>query len=606
MTQAVGDYELVRRIGSGGMAEVWMGRRAAVGGATKSVAIKFMASSMANNERHRRMFLDEARLSMMMSHSNVIQVFDAGQDTDRMYMVMEWVDGLNLAQLAQLMRGTEKRWSFSLVGYVIGEVLRGLSYAHNLHHEGQHLGIVHRDISPQNVLISLSGEVKLADFGVARLAVDETSGIHIKGKLRYMAPEHLAGDSKTPSVDLYGAGAILHEMLAGEKFRSGADEMALYHMILGGQLPELPSDDVPPELEQLRRALLQPKKEDRVPSADAALEMLEQWAGYRNAAGELSRLCRSFMGVQAPRSGIHQQALPATDPDRSIETAATGRASSGPMFSAGPASRDETEPGSRVFGAEERSATNIPPGPGTVSTWPPGMDVTHTAVRPRSTMSWVLLGVVGGALAIAGGTVAGVMLLRDSKDDARSLETAVASTEKPSQEADASDDSRPEPIEASPTPSEPQIPTPSIELEPPEEDAAVQAEAAAPEPEADETKAQGEPETEPEPETVPRARTSRPRKRPKKASKPEPPQQEAAPARVLFKLKSPLRLAYVRVDGGRSVALDPVGRIKVEPGRHKIDWRPSEDRPWVSGDMFSFDSGRSYTIRISSRGPMME
>ncbi|MBC8071482.1 MAG: serine/threonine protein kinase, partial [Deltaproteobacteria bacterium] len=308
MGHRVGEYELVRRIGSGGMAEVWMGQRALVGGATKSVAIKFIAASMAESSRHRKMFLDEARLSMLLSHSNIVQVFDAGQDGERMYMVMEWVDGLNLSQIVQLAKAAGWPISLSLVGYVVGEVLQGLSYAHELHHEGRQLGIVHRDISPHNVLVSLSGEVKLADFGVARLASDETSGVHIKGKLRYMAPEHLAGRTKSAKVDLFGVGAILHELLSGDRFRSEADEVALYHQILGGHTPPLERNDVPAELVALREGLLEPDENRRLPSADAALELLEQWPGYRSASGELGRMCRGFMGVEAPRSGLHMRA----------------------------------------------------------------------------------------------------------------------------------------------------------------------------------------------------------------------------------------------------------------------------------------------------------
>ncbi|MEM9462169.1 MAG: serine/threonine-protein kinase, partial [Myxococcota bacterium] len=330
----VGQYELVSRIGQGGMAEVWMGRRASVGGATKSVAIKFMSARVATDERHRRMFLAEARLSMLMNHSNVVQVFDAGEDQGRLYLVMEWIDGLNLAQLCELRRQSGEPWPIGLVGYVIGEVLRGLAYAHHLIHQGRTQCVVHRDVSPHNVLVSTSGEVKLADFGVARLAAEETSGLHIKGKLRYMAPEHLGGRSREPTVDLYGAGAILHELLSGQRFRDEASEVDLYGHILGGRIPPLHRAGVPPELVSLREGLLAAQVQQRIPSASRALEYLDAWAGYRNESAALGRLCRATMGVAGPRSGIEAAALVDVEAD-TVEPSVATR-TSGPYSQPGP------------------------------------------------------------------------------------------------------------------------------------------------------------------------------------------------------------------------------------------------------------------------------
>src|SRR5690606_9537970 len=123
------------------------------------------------------MFIEEARLSMLLTNSNVVQVFDVGEIDGECFMVMEWVDGLNLSELTNKMLRAGETVSIVVAAHIIGEVLRALAYAHGLHHDGAQATIVHRDVSPHNVLVSISGEVKLADFGVARLAREETSGL---------------------------------------------------------------------------------------------------------------------------------------------------------------------------------------------------------------------------------------------------------------------------------------------------------------------------------------------------------------------------------------------------------------------------------------------
>lgn len=562
------------------MAEVWMGRRDLVGGASKSVAIKFIAASMAGNDRHRKMFLDEARLSMLLSHSNVVQVFDAGQDGERMYMVMEWVDGLNLSQISQLARASGQALSMSLVGYVIGEVLQGLSYAHTLRHEGRQLGIIHRDISPHNVLVSLSGEVKLADFGVARLSTEETSGVHIKGKLRYMAPEHLAGRTKSPKVDLFGAGAILHELLAGDRFRAEADEVALYHQILGGVTPPLDRPDVPRELLELRLALLEPDENRRVPTADDALAMLEAWPGYRNAKGELSRMCRAFMGVDAPRSGLHVR------PERSgVSALADTEAPTAPTHTAAHGSREPTAPH-----GEGRTPV-------------PGGDVsTLIGVPPRRrVLPWVAG--IAGAMALATASAFGVAKLVQSKRADATV--ASAPVGEPTAEPTAEPPQTPAPA---PTPEVAATPSPS---------AGPERATATPTPDPTPTVSRPvEPEraspVEPAPATEPASKpgtkspkSGKPAARPEEPKKPTP-ATPAAKLDVVFRVSAPLRYAWVRIDGSSVFAVEPRATRSISAGSHTIDWRAEEANPWVSGGRFEFVAGTKPTIRLGSKGPSLE
>lgn len=303
----IGGYRLLREIGRGGMAEVWVARR--VSSATgKFVALKMVLPQYIGDERHSRMFATEALVSAPLSHSNIVQVFDEGEDNGRSYLVMEWVDGVDLARLhgdMVLLQHRDPYLRLRLAAYIVGQVLYGLSYAHKIEsHRGEGLGIVHRDISPQNILISVSGDVKVADFGIAHRMIEETSGLHVKGKLRYMSPEQLGGESHEPTVDLYAVGALLHELLDGKKFRSDVqDQLAMYRDVMTGAIPPLTVTDVPRELEDARRALLQPDPRKRVQTADAALLMLKRWAGYSEMKVELAMLCGVATGVVRPRTG---------------------------------------------------------------------------------------------------------------------------------------------------------------------------------------------------------------------------------------------------------------------------------------------------------------
>jgi serine/threonine protein kinase len=301
----LGGYTLTTRLGAGGMGEVWKGRRSALGGSAVDVAIKVLSPGTNDDLDARGMFLDEARLSMLLTNSNIIKVFDAAETEDKTcYLVMEWVDGLNLAELTGKMRKAGERLSDTIIAFIVGEVLKGLAHAHELRHEGKLHTIVHRDVSPQNVMLSVFGEVKIMDFGIARIASEDTSGLHVKGKIRYMAPEQLRGMSREPTVDLFAAGAILHELLDGAKFRGQIlDEGLLYGMVLGGESPAMTraADSIPKELDELRRGLLAANPRERVQTAREAFRRLATWPGYRDARFELDEIVRRFTGEVAPQ-----------------------------------------------------------------------------------------------------------------------------------------------------------------------------------------------------------------------------------------------------------------------------------------------------------------
>ncbi|MCA9681586.1 MAG: serine/threonine protein kinase [Myxococcales bacterium] len=303
--ESIGAYTLQRCIGEGGMGEVWLGRRPTTVGASKLVAIKLLARRHLEAEGMRELFVQEARLSMSLSHSNIVQVFDVVEEGDRCAMIMEWVDGLDLAQLCKRLRASGRRLSAVQSAFIVGKILRALAYAHELDHRGHKGRIIHRDVSPQNVMISVDGEIKLMDFGIARLTSDESSGARVRGKPRYMPPEQLAGKSREPTVDLFAVGAILHELLDNRKFRSqAADDGQLLGMIVKGWVPP-PTVAIPEALDQVRRGLLEPDAERRIASAREALARLGEWSEFRDVSFELEALVREFVPrAEASASGV--------------------------------------------------------------------------------------------------------------------------------------------------------------------------------------------------------------------------------------------------------------------------------------------------------------
>jgi serine/threonine protein kinase len=189
-------YTIVEKLEVGGMAEIFIAQSTSVGGIQKRVAIKRILPNLTKNPRFVNMFLDEARLCMYLNHANIVQVFDVGKADGTYFIVMEYVEGTNLRQLFQQMSETGYSLPVELAVYIMAEVCKGLAHAHeSTDMQGKALGIVHRDISPPNILISKSGEVKITDFGLAkaRTQIELTDPGVVKGKFSYLSPEAANG-----------------------------------------------------------------------------------------------------------------------------------------------------------------------------------------------------------------------------------------------------------------------------------------------------------------------------------------------------------------------------------------------------------------------------
>ena len=291
--RALGTYQLIRKIGTGGMAEVWSARRGSSLGGHKYVAIKILARHVADNPTYREMFIAEARLSLVLHHANIVTIFDVVEEEGECYMVMELVEGMTLSQLVRALAKRGERLPTEVAVYVVAELLRALAYAHGLETD-QGSMVVHRDVSPQNVMVSTSGEVKLMDFGIARFSTEETSGNLVKGKLQYMPPEQLSKRTRHATIDLFAVGGVLQELLEGKRFRGGLDQEVLLGMVFRGEVPE-PSVEIPPELDAVRLSLLEPDPDKRLATAKEALSLLYDWPGYRNASLALEEIVRQFV-----------------------------------------------------------------------------------------------------------------------------------------------------------------------------------------------------------------------------------------------------------------------------------------------------------------------
>ncbi|MFZ5893999.1 MAG: serine/threonine protein kinase [Myxococcota bacterium] len=308
----LGPYLLGERLGLGGMAEVYVGQRAGPHGFAKKFAIKRILPELAKDSRFVAMFVDEARICAALQHPNIVQVVDFGESQGELFMAMEFVDGVSVAKLLRNIAGKRGRFPDSVGLLIVRDVLRGLSYAHEATNEhGQPLGLVHRDVSPGNVLVSRAGEVKLADFGIVRSAIVDrrTNPGELKGKLGYMSPEQVIGAEVDPRSDLFAVGILLAEMLITCPLFAGKNELEVLTRIHEADLStfERHGAHVSPELAHIVRKSLAREPRNRYQTAREFAAALEAYAENKRIAldhGELS-LWVSGLGVLPSRSGTH-------------------------------------------------------------------------------------------------------------------------------------------------------------------------------------------------------------------------------------------------------------------------------------------------------------
>nr|WP_281404516.1 serine/threonine-protein kinase [Pyxidicoccus fallax] len=262
---------------TGGMAELFLGVARAEG-FERTVAIKRVLPQLAQEPDIARMFLAEARLAMLLQHQNIATVYDVGQDASGLFLVMELVDGWDLGVLLRAAARQGPRFPPHLAAFVSLQVLAGLSHAYRKQHDGRPVMVAHRDVSPSNVLVSREGEVKVTDFGIARLGGGSYTEPGIfRGKEAYSAPEVLQGAPATAASDQFSLGLVMYELLAGRHpFHEAREPMAVAYSLLSRPLPPLPAD-VPAPLAATVLRMLSRAPEERFPSPEAVGETLARW-----------------------------------------------------------------------------------------------------------------------------------------------------------------------------------------------------------------------------------------------------------------------------------------------------------------------------------------
>ncbi|MCK6571131.1 protein kinase [Myxococcota bacterium] len=272
MHEQFGRYILQERIAIGGMAEIFKAKAPGLGGFEKILAIKRLHPRYSEDADFIEMLIDEARISVELSHSNIAQIFDLGKVEDHYFIAMEFIDGRDLYRTMKRLKDRRLQFPIDGAAWVAAECAAGLDYAHRKKDSrGRPLNIIHRDISPQNVLLSYEGEAKLVDFGIAKAALrayETESGI-IKGKFYYMSPEQARGEPLDHRTDVFSLGIVLYEMLTGELLYKDEDDASLLSRVRKADIapPSLLRPEIPPTLERVVMKTLSRDREDRYPSA---------------------------------------------------------------------------------------------------------------------------------------------------------------------------------------------------------------------------------------------------------------------------------------------------------------------------------------------------
>lgn len=403
-----GRYEIIRTIASGGMGTVQLARAVGVGGFERLVAIKVMHPHYRTEPEFVSMFLDEARLAALIRHPNVVATIDVQDGEDGLFLVMEYVEGPSLKHLRHVSWKRGERLPLDITLRIFMDLLNGLHAAHEqAGRDGEPLALVHRDVSPPNILVGGDGVTRITDFGVARAEtrLSSTRGGKLKGKLPYMPPEQLRSEPIDRRCDVYAAGVVLWEELAGERLFAAESEGALLHQILAG-VARRPRDvvpDLPLAIDEVCMRAVAARPEDRFATAADFAEALEAAAMTSHThVGSTRAVARYIASQEGALTQLQSRLRPG------------GAAGATPASSPGPASAP-VKPSASISSSGVSSSGVTPPVSQRTSGVPSGVTAgaatidQSSVVGPRRAPKR-RLGMWVGAAAIAGVGVGGVMV----------------------------------------------------------------------------------------------------------------------------------------------------------------------------------------------------
>jgi len=285
----IGRYELLSRIATGGMAEVYKAKMSSVHGLEKLVAFKQMLPQLASDNTFRQQLIKEAKIAVSLTHSNIVQTYDLGKAGKRLFITMEYVDGINLDTLISWSNRQQSAVPIEIAVFIANEVAKGLHYAHNhIDENGARVSVIHRDISPSNIVLSARGEVKITDFGIAHASTMLSETIHgvIKGKYCYMSPEQTKGSQLDPRSDIFSLALVLYELLTGHRAFDGSSDADIIHQVRSE--PLIPASqrrrDIPSKLDKLVATAVEKEPSRRYRSAEEFGAALEEFLIQRRSA----------------------------------------------------------------------------------------------------------------------------------------------------------------------------------------------------------------------------------------------------------------------------------------------------------------------------------
>src|SRR3989338_5707931 len=308
----LGDYLILEKIAHGGMAQIYKAQTTDPKGTGRLVVIKRILPHISSNKDYISMLVDEAKMASQFSHGNIAQIYDFGRVDDDYFIVMEYVDGKTLGEIFKAFQSRPEAIPIDILVYVVMQVCQGLEYMHSRKDpQGKSLGIVHRDISPQNVIVSHSSDVKIIDFGVAKAFDRESyteSGV-LKGKFAYMSPEQVDGSDLDNRSDIFSAGIILWEMLTGKRlFKQRTNQMTI-KAIRKAKVPKLRNirSDIPKDLEKIILQALHKNRKKRYASAaemgyDLSRILVEHFPNFRPI--QVSQFLMQYFGPEPDEADL--------------------------------------------------------------------------------------------------------------------------------------------------------------------------------------------------------------------------------------------------------------------------------------------------------------